>query len=97
MWYDISPIVPWSKERNSHPTQKPLQLIERCITIWSNKGDVVLDFTMGSGTTGEAAIKLNRQFIGIEIKPDFFEIANSRLSKFKHLILDNDYELYYET
>ena len=41
VWYDISPIVPWSPERNGHPTQKPLQLMERCVTIWTNEGDTV--------------------------------------------------------
>lgn len=81
VWYDISPIVPWSKERNNHPTQKPLQLMERCVTIWTNEGDTILDFTMGSGSTGVAAINLNRQFIGIEIEKDFFDIASNRLKQ----------------
>lgn len=40
--------------------------MERCVTIWTNEGDTVLDFTMGSGTTGVAALKLRRKFIGIE-------------------------------
>ena len=79
VWYDISPIVPWSKERNGHPTQKPLQLMERCITIWTNENDTILDFTMGSGTTGEAALKLNRKFIGIEQSKQWFDIAEKRL------------------
>lgn len=51
VWYDISPIVPWSKERNGHPTQKPLQLMERIIKIFTNENDLVLDFCAGSGTT----------------------------------------------
>lgn len=80
VWYDISPIVPWSKERNGHPTQKPLQLMERCITIWTNENDTILDFTMGSGTTGEAALKLNRKFIGIEQNKQWFDIAEKRLA-----------------
>lgn len=79
VWYDISPIVPWSKERNGHPTQKPLQLMERCVTIWTNEGDTVLDFTMGSGTTGEACKNLNRKFIGIEKEEEYFKIAKERL------------------
>ena len=82
VWYDISPIVPWSQERNGHPTQKPLQLMERCVTLWSNEGDTILDFTMGSGTTGEACLKLNRNFIGIEKNIDFFNISTSRLEKY---------------
>ena len=79
VWYDISPIVPWSKERTGHPTQKPLQLMERIVTIWSNPGDVVLDCFMGSGTTGEAAIRLERQFIGIEKEKEYFEKAKARI------------------
>lgn len=67
VWYDIPPIVPWSKERNGHPTQKPLSLMERIVSIWTNEGDSILDFTCGSGTTGEAAILLGRDFTGIEL------------------------------
>lgn len=81
VWTDISPIVPWSKERVSHPTQKPIQLMERCVTLWSNEGDTVLDFTMGSGSTGVACKNLGRNFIGIEINKEYFEIAKSRLEE----------------
>lgn len=79
VWYDISPIVPWSKEKVAHPTQKPVQLMERCVKLWTNEGDTVLDFTMGSGSTGVACKNLNRDFIGIEIDKDYFEIAENRL------------------
>ena len=79
VWYDISPIVPWSSERVDHPTQKPLQLMERCLDIWTNESDLVLDFTMGSGTTGVACKKLNRNFIGIELDKDYFNIAKQRI------------------
>lgn len=79
VWSDISPIVPWSKERVDHPTQKPVNLMERCINIWTNPNDVVLDFTMGSGSTGVACRNLNRNFIGIEIDSGYFEIAKERL------------------
>ena len=81
VWYDISPIVPWSPERNGHPTQKPLQLMERCVTIWTNEGDTVLDFTMGSGTTGEACVNLRRNFIGIESDKQWFDVADKRINK----------------
>lgn len=81
VWSDISPIVPWSKERVQHPTQKPVQLMERCVTLWTNEGDTVLDFTMGSGSTGVACKNLNRNFIGIEIDKDYFEIATQRISE----------------
>lgn len=81
VWTDISPIVPWSKERVNHPTQKPVQLMERCVKLWTNEGDTVLDFTMGSGSTGVACKNLNRNFIGIEINKEYFSIANSRLNE----------------
>lgn len=79
VWTDISPIVPWSKERVAHPTQKPVQLMERCVTLWTNKGDTVLDFTAGSGSTGVACKNLGRGFIGIEINKDYFDIMTKRL------------------
>ena len=80
VWYDISPIVPWSSERNGHPTQKPLQLMKRCVTIWTNEGDTILDFTMGSGTTGVAALELGRDFIGIEKEKKWFDVAKYRIN-----------------
>lgn len=81
VWYDISPIVPWSKEKNGHPTQKPLALMERCVEIWTNIGDTILDFTMGSGSTGVAALKLGRDFIGIENDERSFDIAVKRINE----------------
>lgn len=81
VWTDISPIVPWSSERVKHPTQKPLQLMQRCIQLWTNKGDTILDFTMGSGTTGEAALQNDRKFIGIENNKEYFAIAKKRIEK----------------
>lgn len=83
VWTDISPIVPWSKERVKHPTQKPIQLMERCVKLWTNEGDTVLDFTMGSGSTGVACKNLNRNFIGIELDKGYFEIAKSRINGVK--------------
>jgi site-specific DNA-methyltransferase (adenine-specific) len=80
VWYDISPIVPWSKERVKHPTQKPVQLMERIVTIFSNENDTVLDCFAGSGSTIIAAKRLNRQFIGIERDIDYYNIINERLS-----------------
>lgn len=79
VWTDISPIVPWSKERVAHPTQKPLQLMERCVQLWSNEDETVLDFAMGSGSTGVACKNLNRNFIGIEKKKEYFDIAKERI------------------
>lgn len=62
-----------------HPTQKPVALMEYLIKTYTNEGDTVLDFTMGSGTTGVAAKNLNRDFIGIELDPEYFEIAKQRI------------------
>lgn len=55
-------------DNNSHPTQKPQLLLEYLVKTYTNEGDTVLDFTMGSGTTGAACGRLNRNFIGIEIR-----------------------------
>lgn len=62
-----------------HPTQKPVQLMERLILASSNKGDVVLDATMGSGTTGVACLNTGRNFIGIEREAEYVEIAKARI------------------
>ena len=67
IWNDIPRIGNTSKERLGYPTQKPLALLERIIKTSSNEGDVVLDAFAGCGTTIEAAAKLNRQWIGIDI------------------------------
>lgn len=79
VWTDISPIVPWSKERVNHPTQKPVQLMKRCVELWTNEGDLVLDFTMGSGSTGVACKELGRRFIGIDNNEEYVNIAKERL------------------
>lgn len=63
-----------------HPTQKPVELMEYLIKTYTNEGDTVLDFTMGSGTTGLAAKNLNRNFIGIELEPKYFDIASLRIN-----------------
>lgn len=72
----------WQKfntEVGLHPTQKPVALMEYLIKTYTNEGETVLDFTMGSGTTGVACKNLNREFIGIELDKEYFEIAKSRL------------------
>mgnify|MGYP003999019897 CR=1 FL=1 len=61
-----------------HPTQKPVELMEYLINTYSNENDTVLDFTMGSGTTGVACKRTNRSFIGIEMDAEYFNIAESR-------------------
>lgn len=80
VWTDISPIVPWAKERVSHPTQKPIQLMERIITIFSNENVLVLDCFAGSGSTGAAAKNLNRDFIMIEKDDEYHKIILKRLN-----------------
>lgn len=62
-----------------HPTQKPLELMEYLVKTYTNENDLVLDFTMGSGTTGVACKKLNRNFIGIELDENYFNIAKERI------------------
>lgn len=64
-----------------HPTQKPVELLEYLIKTYTNEGDLVLDFTMGSGSTGVACINTNRKFIGIELDNTYFEIAEKRISE----------------
>ena len=63
-----------------HPTQKPVDLLEDLILTYTNKGDTVLDFTMGSGSTGVACQNLNRDFIGIELDEEYFKVANERIN-----------------
>ena len=62
-----------------HPTQKPVALMEYLIKTYTNENETVLDFTMGSGTTGVAAKNLNRKFIGIELDEVYFNIAKDRI------------------
>ncbi len=64
-----------------HPTQKPIALMEYLIKTYTNENETVLDFTMGSGTTGVACKNLNRKFIGIEMDDNYFKIAEKRINK----------------
>ena len=63
-----------------HPTQKPVALLEYLIKTYTNEGDVVLDNCMGSGSTGVACVNTNRDFIGIELDKDYFNIAKQRIT-----------------
>lgn len=67
------------KERGLHPTQKPVELMEYLIKTYTNEGETVLDFTMGSGTTGVACRNLNRNFVGIEKDEKYYQIAVDRI------------------
>jgi DNA modification methylase len=80
MRYPIS-IQEFKNSNNNmvHPTQKPVALLEYLIKTYTNEGETVLDFTMGSGSTGVACVNLNRRFIGIEKGEKYFEIAEKRI------------------
>lgn len=76
-------ILPIAQVRvaDGHPTQKPVALMEYLIRTYTNEGETVLDNTMGSGTTGVACVNTGRNGIGIELDPDYFEIAKQRIEK----------------
>ena len=69
---------------NIHPTQKPLQLMEDLIMVNSNEDDIILDCFMGSGTTGVAAIKNNRNFIGFETNENYYNESLKRIDNFRN-------------
>jgi len=77
----IPVITNMSKEKFIHPTQKPIKLMEYLIKTYTNENELVLDFTMGSGTTGIAAKSLNRKFIGIELDKEYYNIAQKRINE----------------
>lgn len=75
-----SNVLQYPKDRGGfHPTQKPVALLEDLIQTFTNPGDTVLDFTMGSGSTGVACVNTNRSFIGIELDKEYFDIAKQRI------------------
>ena len=79
-------ILVYSKQSDGkyvHPTQKPVALLEYLIRTYTNEGDVVLDNTMGSGTTGVACKILKRSFIGMELDAEYFKIASKRIKDTK--------------
>ena len=63
-----------------HPTQKPVKLLERCILASTKEGDLILDPFNGSATTGVAAIKHGRQYVGIELEKDYLDVSIQRLN-----------------
>jgi DNA modification methylase len=75
-------IITFKKDKKrEHTSQKPLDLLEYLVKSYTNEGDLVLDNTMGSGTTGLACVNLNRKFIGIEKDENYFKIAEARILK----------------
>ena len=79
-YYPVS-VLDIKSEAGLHPTQKPVALMEYLIKTYTNENELVLDFTMGSGTTGVACRNLNRNFIGIEMNDNYFEIAEKRINE----------------
>ena len=77
------------KTNRVHPTQKPVDLLEYLIKTYTNEGELVLDFTMGSGSTGVAALNTNRKFIGIELDENYFNISKKRLEEAKQISFFN--------
>lgn len=69
-----------ANRKGMHPTEKPVELLEWLIKTYSNAGDTVLDFTAGHGSTGVACVNTNRKFIGFELDPDYFAIAEQRIN-----------------
>ena len=77
------------KQKNAlHPTQKPIDLLKYLIKTYSNQGDTVLDFAMGSGSTGAAALSLGRKFVGIESNQTFFNAAQDWINAIYNLNLE---------
>ena len=75
-------ILRYNRENCLHPTQKPIPLMEFLVKTYTNENDIVLDNTMGSGTTNLACLKLNRQSIGIEKEKQYYDVAVRRLSSY---------------
>jgi len=71
-----------NQKAKQHPTEKPLELMEWIVKTYTNENEMVLDNTMGSGTTGLACLKTNRQFIGIEKERQYYDVAVRRLSSY---------------
>ncbi len=80
-WHTI--VSPNGKEKTGYATQKPLGILDRIIRVHSNPGDLVLDFFAGSGTTGESAARLGRNFILIDVNPEAVEVMARRLARFR--------------
>ncbi len=80
LYYPVS-VLDFKTQRGKHPAQKPVALFEYLIKTYTNKGETVLDFTIGSGTTAIAAIQTGRNYIGIEKEQKYCDIARQRISQ----------------
>ena len=87
LWFLLRILIPKTPKDNLHPTQKPVELLEYLINTYTNDGDLVLDNCMGSGSTGIACLKTNRNFIGIEKEVKYFNIAKERIENFESLMI----------
>ena len=83
-------IQKFKSERGLHPTQKPVALMEYLVKTYTNEGEIVLDFTMGSGTTGVACKNLDRKFIGIELDKKYYDISVKRIKEAQTKIESNE-------
>ena len=81
------PVINNDNQDKWHPTQKPIELVEYFIKTYSNEGDVILDNTMGSGSTGVACINTKRKFVGIEMNKEYFDKAKKWIEKSQNTIL----------
>ena len=85
--YDYSSVIKIPMIKKYHITEKPIRLMEIFIESSSKENDVVLDCFMGSGTTGIAAKRNNRKFIGIEIDKKYFDIAEKRINEYQGILI----------
>tara|TARA_R110001606_G_scaffold155452_1_gene297664 strand:+ start:65 stop:796 length:732 start_codon:yes stop_codon:yes gene_type:complete len=76
-----SSVLKHNRQQGLHPTQKPISLMEILIKTYTNENETVLDFTMGSGSTGVACVNTKRNFIGIEMDSNYFDIAQQRIKE----------------
>lgn len=81
VWTDVAPINSQARERLGYPTQKPIALLERIVRLASNPGDVLLDPFCGCGTSIDAAQRMNRQWVGIDISPTAVNIMDRRIKR----------------
>lgn len=77
-------IIKFNRARGFHPTQKPVELLEYLIRTYTNESETVLDNCMGSGSTGVACVNTGRDFIGIELQDEYFQIAKERIERANH-------------
>lgn len=77
-----------TKRHNEHPTEKPLDLMRYLVQTYTNPGETVLDFTMGSGTTGVACAMEGRHFIGVELDAGYYEIATRRIESVQPALME---------